>query len=79
MESWVRRIKSAWSHQEFRVYVIESSAVKRFLVVEFILGYLVYKMAFYVCHNDLLAGASTWAGTEGVKRLPMLFRRIAGV
>ncbi|WP_240636861.1 hypothetical protein [Paenibacillus silvae] len=79
MESWVRRIKSAWNHQEFRVYVIESSAVKRFLVVEFILGYLVYKMAFYVCHNDLLAGASTWAGTEGVKRLPMLFRRIAGV
>ncbi|GGH53317.1 hypothetical protein GCM10008014_20900 [Paenibacillus silvae] len=79
MESLVRRFKSAWNHQEFRVYVIESSAVKRFLVVEFILSYLVYKMAFYVCHNDLLAGASTWAGTEGVKRLPMLFRRIAGV
>ncbi|MBR2563128.1 MAG: hypothetical protein IKE29_00715 [Paenibacillus sp.] len=79
MRSFILRLKSAWQHREFRVYVFESSALKRFVVVEIILGYLVYEVALYLCHNDFLAGASTWAGTEGVKRLPILIRRIAGV
>ncbi|WP_342555818.1 hypothetical protein [Paenibacillus sp. FSL R7-0652] len=79
MISFIRRLKSARHHHEFRVYVFESSSLKRFVVVEIILGYLVYEIALYLCHNDLLAGASSWAGTEGVKRLPLLFRRIVGV
>lgn len=79
MRSFILRLKSAWQHREFQVYVFESSALKKFVVVEIILGYIVYKTAFYLSHNDLLAGASSWAGTEGVKRLPVLIRRIAGV
>ncbi|MGQ8875170.1 hypothetical protein [Paenibacillus sp. TSA_86.1] len=80
MISFIHRLKSArLHHHEFRVYVVKSSTLKKFVVVELILGYLVYNVALYLCHNDLLAGASSWAGTEGVKRLPPLFRRIVGV
>lgn len=78
MRTFITRYRAGKSRNEFQVYVIESSTLKRFLVVEMVLGTLAYNVALYLFHNALLAGVGSWAGTESVKRLPVVFRKIAG-
>ncbi|PQP81192.1 hypothetical protein C0Q44_22485 [Paenibacillus sp. PCH8] len=78
MRSLLTRYKAGHSSHEFKVYVFQSSTLKRFVVIEIILGTLVYNVALYLSHNELIAGMGSWAGTEGLKRLPLVFRRIAG-
>lgn len=78
MKTLITRYKSGKSRHEFQVYVIESSTLKRFLVVEMVLGTIAYNVAFYLFHNALLAGVGSWAGTESVKRLPVVFRKMVG-
>ncbi|MCW3794687.1 hypothetical protein OM416_24115 [Paenibacillus sp. LS1] len=78
MRTFITRYKGGHNPNEFRVYVIQSSTLKRFVVMEIILGSIVYNVALYLCHNALLAGVGSWAGTESMKRLPLVFRRIAG-
>ena len=77
MKTFITRLKTMNAHPEFRVYVIESSAIKRFFFLEIILGTIVYNLALYLSHNALLAGVGSWAGTESVKRLPVVFKRLA--
>ncbi|MEO2203727.1 hypothetical protein ABGV42_08255 [Paenibacillus pabuli] len=76
MRTFITRFKRESSYHEFKVYVIQSSTLKRFLVMEIIVGTLAYHAAFYLCHNALLAGAGSWAGTEGLKRLPLVVKRM---
>ncbi|WP_440119189.1 hypothetical protein [Paenibacillus sp. QZ-Y1] len=78
MISFITRYKAGMSRHEFQVFVIESSTLKRFLVVEMILGTVVYNVALYLFHNELLAGVGSWAGTESLKKLPFVFRKIVG-
>ncbi|WP_336759842.1 hypothetical protein [Paenibacillus sp. USHLN196] len=78
MKAFITKYKGGHNPHEFRVYVIQSSTLKRFVVMEIILGSIVYNVALYLCHNALLAGVGSWAGTESLKRLPLVFRRIAG-
>jgi|GEM_PF-1378886 len=78
MRTFITRYKRGHNSHEFRVYVIQSSTLKRFVVMEIILGSIVYNVALYLFHNALLAGVGSWAGTESLKRLPLIFRRIAG-
>ncbi|GAS81418.1 hypothetical protein BK131_06895 [Paenibacillus amylolyticus] len=78
MRTFITRYKGGHNPHEFRVYVIQSSTLKRFVVMEIILGSIVYNVALYLFHNALLAGVGSWAGTESLKRLPLVFRRIAG-
>ncbi|MDT9717308.1 hypothetical protein QVE09_00245 [Paenibacillus sp. ClWae2A] len=78
MKALITRYKGGHNPHEFRVYVIQSSTLKRFVVMEIILGSIVYNVALYLCHNALLAGVGSWAGTESMKRLPLVFRRIVG-
>ncbi|MEC0124853.1 hypothetical protein [Paenibacillus pabuli] len=75
MKTLITRYRAGKSRQEFQVYVIESSTLKRFLVVEMVLGTIAYNVALYFFHNALLAGAGSWVGTESLKRLPMVFRK----
>lgn len=79
MKAWLSQVKNNAFSREFRVYVIESSTLKRFVIVEIVLGTLAYHAAFYLVHNALLAGVGSWAGTEGMKRLPAVVRRIVSV
>ncbi|MGF9695872.1 MULTISPECIES: hypothetical protein [Paenibacillus] len=76
MRAFITRFKRDSSNHEFKVYVIQSSTLKRFLVMEIIVGTLAYHAAFYLCHNAILAGAGSWAGTESLKRLPLVVKRI---
>ncbi|MEK4073296.1 hypothetical protein MHI01_05280 [Paenibacillus sp. FSL M7-0656] len=78
MKALIAKYMGGRDPHEFRVYVIQSSTLKRFVVVEIILGPIVYNVALYLCHNAILAGVGSWAGTEGLKRLPLVFRKIVG-
>ncbi|MFB8373926.1 hypothetical protein [Paenibacillus taichungensis] len=78
MKTFITRYRAGKSRNEFQVYVIESSTLKRFLVVEMVLGTIAYNVALFWFHNALLAGVGSWAGTESVKRLPVVFRKITG-
>lgn len=67
--SGVGRVKAAAADGEFRVYVMEASAVRDFILIEFGLGTLFYKVWLILMHNAFLAGTGSWLTTEMVKRV----------
>lgn len=62
-------MKAATADGEFRVYVMEASAVRDFILIEFGLGTLFYKVWLLLMHNAFLAGTGSWLTTEMVKRV----------
>lgn len=63
-------------NQEFKVYVITSGDILRFIAVEIVIGSMVYSVAVKLFHNVFLASAGSWAGTEGIKRLSGVVRAL---
>ncbi|MFC3745548.1 hypothetical protein [Paenibacillus sp. GCM10012306] len=64
-------------NQEFKVYIITSGDILRFIVLEIVVGTMAYSIAMKLFHNVILASAGGWAGTEGIKRLTGVLRAIA--
>ncbi|WP_334074394.1 MULTISPECIES: hypothetical protein [Paenibacillus] len=62
-------MKAVTADGEFRVYVMEASAVRDFILIEFGLGTLFYKVWLLLAHNAFLAGTGSWLMTEMVKRV----------
>lgn len=61
------------SHKrEFRVYVITKEDIFSFVVIEILIGSLAFSLASRWFHNALVAGAGSWAYTEGIKRIGRL-------
>ncbi|ASA21756.1 hypothetical protein [Paenibacillus donghaensis] len=56
-------------NQEFRVYVITTGDILRFIVLDIVIGTMTYSISMKLFHNVILASAGGWAGTEGLKRL----------
>ncbi|MNW28463.1 hypothetical protein D3C74_52890 [compost metagenome] len=56
----------------FKIYVITSSDIKRFIIMEMVIGSITYSVAMHFLHNAILAGIGSWAGTEGIKKLRIL-------
>ncbi|AWB44567.1 hypothetical protein DCC85_10235 [Paenibacillus sp. CAA11] len=54
---------------EFKVYVIEMYSIKSFVLVEMIIGTLLFNLWMRIFDNALFAGTSGWLSTEGLKRL----------
>jgi hypothetical protein len=62
--------------QEFKVYIITSGDIMRFIIIEIVIGTVAYSLAMKLFHNIILASAGGWAGTEGIKRLYKVNLRI---
>lgn len=56
-------------NQEFRIYVITFSDIRRFFIMEIVMGSITYSIAMQLFHNVILACAGGWAGTEVLKKL----------
>ncbi|MNI33559.1 hypothetical protein D3C73_875160 [compost metagenome] len=63
-------------NREFRVYIITTGDIMRFIVIEVILGTLTYTLAMKIFHNMLLASAGGWVGTETIKRVNTAVRSL---
>ncbi|OAB32898.1 hypothetical protein [Paenibacillus glacialis] len=62
-------MKPMLNNYEFKIYVITFSDIKRFFIMEIIIGAMTYSIAMKLFHNVVLASAGGWVGTEGLKRL----------
>ncbi|MGG4143230.1 hypothetical protein ABEW34_08865 [Paenibacillus algorifonticola] len=61
--------------QTFKVYVITSADIRRFILIEIVIGMLTYNVGLKLLHNAILAGTLSFAGTESIKRSLRLLRR----
>lgn len=62
------------SKNSFRVYVVEMSSIKMFILLEVGLGTLIYNLWLVMLHNAWLAGSSGWVTTEVIKKTLKLFK-----
>ena len=59
-------------NQEFRVYVITTGDILRFIMLDIVVGTMTYSISMKFFNDVILASVGGWVGTEGLKRLTAL-------
>ncbi|MCQ6563208.1 hypothetical protein NNL21_31535 [Paenibacillus mendelii] len=72
------RLKAGKDNQ-FVVYIIKGSTIRRFLILDLILGTGIYYVVKFIFASVLIASAGSIVGTEGVKRAPRLINKAGGL
>ncbi|WP_376774435.1 hypothetical protein [Paenibacillus eucommiae] len=57
------------------VYFIKGSTIKKFVILDIIVGTGIYYVVKIICSSVLAASVGSIIGTEGIKRAPKIFKK----
>lgn len=60
---------------EIVIYVIRGSTIKKFVILDILVGSGIFYVVKFIFASFLIASAGSFLGTEGIKRAPKIFRR----
>ncbi|UVI33246.1 hypothetical protein [Paenibacillus spongiae] len=66
-------------NSQFVVYIIKGSTIKRFLILDLIVGTGIFYVVKFVLSSVLIASVGSIVGTEGIKRAPKIIKKWNGI
>nr|WP_228467359.1 hypothetical protein [Brevibacillus sp. JNUCC-41] len=64
---------------QFVIYVVKGSTIKRFLILDLIIGSGIFYVVKFISSSLLIASASSLIGTEGIKKAPKVLKNAIGL
>ncbi|MGE6613170.1 hypothetical protein ACQKFG_22095 [Peribacillus sp. NPDC076916] len=61
------------------IYVVKGSTIKRFLILDLIIGSGIFYVVKFISSSLLIASASSFIGTEGIKKAPKVLKNAIGL
>ncbi|PHD75920.1 hypothetical protein COF64_10960 [Bacillus sp. AFS043905] len=65
-------------NDQFVIYIIKGSTIKRFLILDLIIGSGIFYVVKFISSSILIASASSFVGTEGIKKAPKVLKSAIG-
>ncbi|MDM5358144.1 hypothetical protein ACDZ29_19510 [Peribacillus sp. RS7] len=56
------------------IYIIKGSTIKKFLILDLIIGSGIFYVVKYISSSVLIASVSSFIGTEGIKKAPKVLK-----
>lgn len=56
------------------IYIIKGSTIKRFLILDLIIGSGIFYVVKFISSSILIASVSSFIGTEGIKKAPKVLK-----
>ncbi|TWE00621.1 hypothetical protein FB545_2956 [Peribacillus frigoritolerans] len=72
-------ILSMKKNDQFVIYIIKGSTIKRFLILDLIIGSGIFYVVKFISSSILIASASSFVGTEGIKKAPKVLKSAIGL
>ncbi|MDO7486889.1 hypothetical protein Q5O89_15890 [Peribacillus frigoritolerans] len=61
------------------IYIIKGSTIKRFLILDLIIGSGIFYVVKFISSSIIIASASSFIGTEGIKKAPKVLKTAIGL